>query len=37
MFFIVDGSQSVPHIPVDIENLKCDALIMTGHKMMAQT
>ncbi len=36
-FLIIDGSQSVPHIPVDIEKIKCDALIMTGHKMMAQT
>ena len=37
VFFIVDGSQSVPHIPVNIEQIQCDALIMTGHKMMAQT
>lgn len=37
VFFIVDWSQSVPHFPVDVENLKCDALIMTGHKMMAHT
>ena len=36
-FFIIDWSQSVPHIAIDIENLKCDALIMTWHKMMAQT
>ena len=37
VFFMIDGSQSVPHIPVDIEQIQCDALIMTGHKMMAQT
>lgn len=37
VFFIVDGSQSVPHFPVDIEKINCDALIMTWHKMMAQT
>ena len=37
VFFIVDGSQSVPHIPVNIEDIQCDALIMTWHKMMAQT
>lgn len=37
VFFIVDWSQSVPHIPVDIEQIQCDALIMTGHKMMAHT
>ena len=37
VFFMVDGSQSVPHIPVDTEQIQCDALVMTGHKMMAQT
>ena len=37
VFFIVDWSQSAPHIPVDVENIQCDALIMTWHKMMAQT
>ena len=37
VFFMIDGSQSVPHIPVDVEQIQCNALIMTGHKMMAQT
>ena len=37
VFFIVDWSQSVPHIPIDITTIQCDALIMTGHKMKAQT
>ena len=37
VFFIVDWSQSVPHFPVNIEMIQCDALIMTGHKIMAQT
>ena len=37
VFFIVDWSQSVPHFPVNIETIQCDALIMTGHKIMAQT
>ena len=37
VFFMVDWSQSVPHFSVDIEQIQCDALIMTGHKMMAQT
>jgi len=36
-FFIVDWSQSVPHMPIDIDNIQCDALIMTWHKMMAHT
>ena len=37
IFFVVDWSQSVPHFPIDIEQIQCDAVIMTGHKMMAQT
>ena len=37
VFFMVDGSQSVPHIPVDVEQIQCDALAITWHKMMAQT
>ena len=37
VFFMVDWSQSVPHFPVDINQIKCDALIMTWHKMMTQT
>ena len=37
VFFMVDWSQSVPHFPIDVEQIQCDALIMTGHKMMAQT
>ena len=37
VFFVIDWSQSVPHIPVDIEKIQCDALIMTWHKMMAET
>ncbi|MBR4633452.1 hypothetical protein IKO50_00355 [bacterium] len=24
-------------MPTDIEQIQCDALIMTGHKIMAQT
>ena len=37
VFFIIDWSQSVPHIPIDVEQIQCDTLIMTGHKMMTQT
>jgi cysteine desulfurase/selenocysteine lyase len=36
-FFIVDGSQSVPHFPVNVREIDCDALVMTAHKMMAYT
>ncbi len=31
----VDGAQSVPHIPVDVQDLDCDFLSFSGHKMYA--
>ena len=34
---LVDGSQSVPHIPVDVEGLGCDFLCFSGHKMLGPT
>lgn len=36
-FFFVDGSQSVPHFSVDMEEIWCDAFVFTGHKMMSYT
>lgn len=36
-FFLIDGSQSVPNFPVDVQDIGCDALAFTGHKMMAYT
>jgi len=30
---LVDGAQSVPHIPVDIQTLDADFLAFSGHKM----
>ena len=36
-FFMIDGSQSVPHFAVDVQSIWCDALVLTGHKMMAYT
>ena len=36
-FFMIDGSQSVPHFAVDVQDIWCDALVFTGHKMMAYT
>lgn len=32
--FILDGAQSVPHMPVDVERLGCDFLAFSGHKML---
>jgi cysteine desulfurase/selenocysteine lyase len=36
-FFLVDGSQSVPNIKVDVQDIWCDCFIFTWHKMMAYT
>ncbi len=33
----VDGSQAVPHRPVDVRALGCDFYALTGHKMLAPT
>ncbi|MBE0515941.1 MAG: cysteine desulfurase [Methanophagales archaeon] len=35
--FLVDGAQSVPHIPTDVEALGCDFLAFSGHKMLGPT
>ncbi|MCL5888381.1 MAG: SufS family cysteine desulfurase [Candidatus Thermoplasmatota archaeon] len=32
--FVVDGAQSVPHMPVDVKKLKCDLMAFSGHKML---
>lgn len=34
---LVDGSQAVPHRPVDVQALGCDFYMLTGHKMLAPT
>lgn len=33
----VDGAQSVPHHPVDVQNLDIDFLCFSGHKMLGPT
>lgn len=30
---LVDGAQSVPHMPIDVQDLDCDFLVFSGHKM----
>lgn len=34
---LVDGAQSVPHMPVDVQDLGCDFLAFSGHKMCGPT
>ena len=36
-FFLVDASQSAPSMRLDFSDLGCDAMVFTGHKMMAYT
>ena len=36
-FFLIDGSQSVPNMIVDMEDLGADAVVFTAHKIMAST
>lgn len=33
--FVCDGAQSVPHMPVDVQDLDVDFLAFSGHKMLA--
>jgi cysteine desulfurase/selenocysteine lyase len=34
---LVDGAQSVPHMPVDVQDLDCDFLAFSSHKMLGPT
>jgi cysteine desulfurase/selenocysteine lyase len=33
--FLVDGAQSVPHLALSVQELDCDFLAFSGHKMLA--
>lgn len=37
IFYIIDAAQAVPHLPVDVQKIKCDFLVFSGHKMLAPT
>ena len=32
---IVDAAQSIPHMKIDVQELNCDFLVFSGHKMLA--
>lgn len=34
---LVDGAQSVPHMPTDVSELGCDFLVFSAHKMLGPT
>lgn len=37
VMLLVDGAQSVPHMPVDISRIGCDFFAFSGHKMLGPT
>lgn len=34
---LLDGAQSAPHMPIDVQELDCDFFAFSGHKMFAPT
>ena len=34
---LVDGAQSAPHLPVDVQSLDCDFFVFSGHKVFGPT
>jgi len=36
-FMLIDGAQSIPHMPVDIQQIGADFLAFSGHKMLGPT
>jgi cysteine desulfurase/selenocysteine lyase len=31
---LIDAAQSAPHVPLDVQELRCDFLVFSGHKML---
>lgn len=34
---LVDGAQSAPHLPIDVQDLDCDFYVFSGHKIYGPT
>lgn len=34
---LIDAAQAIQHLPVDVQDLDCDFLVFSGHKMYAST
>lgn len=37
IYFVVDGAQSAPHIPVNVQSIGCDFFVCSAHKMYGPT
>lgn len=37
VLLLVDGAQTIPHIPVDVSQIGCDFFAFSGHKMLGPT
>lgn len=37
ILFVVDGAQSVAHLPIDVQKMNCDFFCFSGHKMCGPT
>ncbi|MFA5917402.1 MAG: cysteine desulfurase [Candidatus Gracilibacteria bacterium] len=37
LLFIIDASQSFPHMKIDVKKLNCDMIFFTAHKVMADS
>ena len=37
IFLVVDGAQSVPHMKIDVQDLNCDFLAFSAHKLCGPT
>lgn len=36
-YIIVDGAQSAPHMPINVQQMDCDFFVMSAHKMCGPT
>jgi cysteine desulfurase/selenocysteine lyase len=34
---LIDGAQSVPHMPIDVQKMDCDFMVFSAHKMLGPT
>jgi cysteine desulfurase/selenocysteine lyase len=37
IIFVIDAAQAAPHVPIDVNEVGCDFLAFSGHKMLGPT